>query len=108
MCLYDVNAEQLEGAKLAIQQQLEGLEGDGLLREGQTASQLSNSVSFSSDLQEAVNGADYIQVQVYELRLHQVHLVYLICNIIAPLGYPIRNRIAPLGYMICNIIAPFP
>ena len=64
MCLYDVSADQLEGAKLAIQQQLEGLEGDGLLREGQTASQLLNAVSFSSDLQDAVSDAGYIQVRV--------------------------------------------
>lgn len=64
MCLYDISAEQLEGAREAIQQQLEGLEGDGLLREGQTASQLSSAVSFSSDLQDAVSGADYIQVSV--------------------------------------------
>ena len=64
MCLYDVSADQLEGAKLAIQQQLEGLEGDGLLREGQTASQVLNAVSFSSDLKDAVSGAGYIQVRV--------------------------------------------
>ena len=62
MCLYDIKDEQLEGAKTAIQSQLEELEGQGLLREGQTAVQLLKRVAFSSDLKDAVDGADYIQV----------------------------------------------
>lgn len=62
MYLYDISSQQLQGAQEAIQQQLEGLEGEGLLREGQTATQLIKAVSFTSDLQDAVDGADYIQV----------------------------------------------
>ena len=62
ICLYDISEEQLQGAQQAIQQQLEGLEKDGLLREGQTASQLAKAVSYSTDLKNAVAGAVYIQV----------------------------------------------
>ncbi len=62
ICLYDVSAKQLQGAREAIEKQLQGLEGEGLLREGQTASQLVKAVSFSSDLQDAVADAHYIQV----------------------------------------------
>ncbi len=65
VCLYDISAEQLEGAKAAIQGQLEELGGQGLLREGQTPTQLLNSVTFSSDLKDAVGGADYIQVRQF-------------------------------------------
>lgn len=62
MHLYDISSEQLQGAREAIQRQLEGLEKEGLLREGQAASQLLQTISFSSQLQEVVDGADYIQV----------------------------------------------
>ena len=65
VCLYDIKDEQLEGAKVAIQSQLVELEGQGLLREGQTASQLLKRVAFSSDLKDAVDGADYIQVRKF-------------------------------------------
>lgn len=63
VCLYDISEEQLQGSKEAIQQQLEGLQGEGLLREGQTATQLLKAVSFSSDLKAAVADSGYIQVQ---------------------------------------------
>ncbi len=53
----------MEGAKMAILTQLEELEGQGLLREGQTAAQLIKSVTFSCNLKEAVDGAEYIQVR---------------------------------------------
>jgi len=62
VCLYDINSEQLEGAKESIHKQLQSLEGEGLLREGQTAKSLLPSVSFSSNLEEAVQGACYVQV----------------------------------------------
>ena len=60
--LFDVVADQLQNALVAIEKQLKMLEGDGLLREGQTASELIRSVSVSSDLKEAMEGTDYIQV----------------------------------------------
>ena len=63
VCLYDISDEQLQGAKVAIQRQLEELEGQGLLREGQTAAQLLRRVNFSSDLKDAVDGAEYVQVE---------------------------------------------
>ena len=62
MTLYDIMAEQLEGAVLAIGQQLESLEGEGLLKEGQTGAELLNKVTTSSNLQETVEGAEYVQV----------------------------------------------
>ena len=55
-------AEQLEGAVLAIGQQLESLEGEGLLKEGQTGAELLKKVTTSSNLQETVEGAEYVQV----------------------------------------------
>ena len=66
ICLYDISDEQLQGAKEAIRVQLEGLQGEGLLREGQTASQLLTAVSFSSNLKDAVTGVDYIQVSTLD------------------------------------------
>lgn len=62
MCLYDISSEQLSGAQEAILKQLQELERGGLLREGQTAATLLKSVSFSSNLKEAVENAEYIQV----------------------------------------------
>ena len=62
MCLYDISSEQLEGAKESIYKQLQSLEGEGLLRGGQTAESLLPAVSFSSNLKEAVQGAGYVQV----------------------------------------------
>lgn len=49
---------------MAIAQQLECLEEEGLLREGQVASQLVRAVTYTSTLKEAVYGAEYIQVCV--------------------------------------------
>lgn len=63
--LFDVVADQLQNALAAIEKQLKMLEGDGLLREGQTASELMRSVSVSSDLKEAMEGTDYVQVASY-------------------------------------------
>ena len=65
MTLFDVVADQLQNALAAIEKQLKMLEGDGLLREGQTASELMRSVSVSSDLKEAMEGTDYVQVASY-------------------------------------------
>ena len=62
MTLYDIMAEQLEGAVLAIGQQLESLEREGLLKEGQTGAELLKKVTTSSNLQETVEGAEYVQV----------------------------------------------
>ena len=61
--LYDIMAEQLEGAVLAIGQQLEGLQGEGLLGEGQVGAELLKRVTTSSNLQETVEGAEYVQVR---------------------------------------------
>jgi hypothetical protein len=61
--LYDISEDQLEGAKVAIQAQLEGLQKDGLLREGQTASQLLGAVTFSSNLEAVIADAIHIQVR---------------------------------------------
>ncbi len=75
MCLYDINDQQLQDAEKAIRKQLEGLEGEGLLRDGQTADKVIKAVSFSSDLREAVEGAEYIQVDIVKhlaLSLHTV------------------------------------
>lgn len=69
VCLYDISSDQLQGARKAIQQQLEGLEKEGLLREGQTASQLLKAVAVSSDLKEAVDGSGYIQVCTLQANL---------------------------------------
>ena len=62
MCLYDISTSQLKEAEKAIENQLEVLENYGLLRTGQTAAQVVKAVSFSADLKEAVEGAEYIQV----------------------------------------------
>ena len=62
MTLFDVVADQLQAALAAIERQLKMLEGDGLLKEGQTAARLMGSVSVSSDLREAMEGTDYVQV----------------------------------------------
>lgn len=62
MTLFDVVADQLQHALAAIESQLKMLEGDGLLREGQTAAELVRSVSVSSDLEEAMKGTHYVQV----------------------------------------------
>ena len=62
MTLFDVVADQLPAALASIERQLTMLEGDGLLREGQTAASLMKSVSVSSDLKEAMEGTDYVQV----------------------------------------------
>ena len=62
MTLFDVVADQLQNALSAIESQLKMLEGDGLLRDGQTAAELVKSVSVSSDLKEAMEETDYVQV----------------------------------------------
>ena len=65
MTLFDVIADQLHNALVAIEKQLKMLEGDGLLREGQTTSELMRFVSVSNDLKEAMEGTDYVQVPSY-------------------------------------------
>ena len=65
MILFDVIADQLQNALVAIEKQLKMLEGDGLLREGQTTSELMRFVSVSNDLKEAMEGTDYVQVPSY-------------------------------------------
>ena len=60
--LFDVAADQLQSALAAVEGQLKMLEGDGLLREGQTAAELIKSVSVCSDLCEAMKGTSYVQV----------------------------------------------
>ena len=70
--LFDVVADQLQNALVAIEKQLKMLEGDGLLREGQTASELMRSVSVSSDLKEAMEGTDYVQVAIYCSKVDQI------------------------------------
>jgi 3-hydroxyacyl-CoA dehydrogenase len=76
--LFDVVADQLQNALAAIEKQLKMLEGDGLLREGQTASELMRSVSVSSDLKEAMEGTNYVQVAIfkyyYTVRVHQIYM----------------------------------
>ena len=62
--LFDVAADQLQSALAAVEGQLKMLEGDGLLREGQTAAELIKSVSVCSDLCEAMKGTIYVQVSV--------------------------------------------
>lgn len=63
MTLFDVVEGQLQNALVAIEDQLKMLEGDGLLREGQTAADLMKSVSINTDLKEAMKGTDYVQVE---------------------------------------------
>ena len=81
--LFDVVADQLQNALVAIEKQLKMLEGDGLLREGQTASELMKSVSVSSDLKEAMEGTDYVQVAIYCSKVDQIlkKLGFLICTV---------------------------
>lgn len=67
MTLFDVVADQLQNALVAIEKQLKMLEGDGLLREGQTSSELMRFVSVNSDLKEAMEGTDYVQVVTVEI-----------------------------------------
>lgn len=64
MCLYDISPEQLQGAQDSIFQQLQSLEREGLLRSGQTAENLATAVTVTTDFQEAVKDAQYIQVHV--------------------------------------------
>ena len=60
--LYDISDDQLQGALVAIGKQLQQLEGEGLLREGQKADELVKHVSVTSDLKEAMQGTEYVQV----------------------------------------------
>lgn len=60
--LYDISDEQLQGALVAVGQQLGQLEKDGLLKEGQSSEGLLKNVSITSNIREAVEGADYVQV----------------------------------------------
>lgn len=69
MTLFDVMADQLQNALVAVEKQLKMLEGDGLLREGQTAATLMRAVSVSSDLKEAMEGTDYVQVCICGAKL---------------------------------------
>ncbi len=62
VCLYDISLDQLQGARQSIAEQLKSLEGEGLLRNGQTAESLLPSVSYSDNLAEAVKDVIYIQV----------------------------------------------
>ena len=62
VCLYDISSEQLQGARDSIVQQMQSLEGEGLLRSGQTTESLIPSVTFSNNLTEAVKDVGYIQV----------------------------------------------
>ena len=62
MVLNDISDQQLQGALYAIRRQLGSMEREGLLREGQVAANLVKRVTVSSDLQEAVSGALYVQV----------------------------------------------
>ena len=61
--LYDISDEQLQGALVSVGQQLVQLEGEGLLRTGQTGEGLLKGVSVSSNLSEAMEGAIYVQVE---------------------------------------------
>ena len=63
MTLYDISSEQVEGALRAVEGQLECLEREGLLREGQSAQGLKDGVSACSNLEDAVKKAVYIQVK---------------------------------------------
>ena len=62
MTLFDISDEQLQGALPSIRQQLTNMEKEGLLREGQLAAELAERVTLSSNLQEAMAGAVYVQV----------------------------------------------
>ena len=62
MTLFDVVPDQLQSALAAVEGQLRMLEGDGLLREGQTAARLIKSVTVCSDLRVAMEGTEYVQV----------------------------------------------
>lgn len=62
VALFDVSDQQLEEALKEIEQKLTTLQEEGLLREKQTASQCLKNVSLSTNLQDAVAGATYIQV----------------------------------------------
>ncbi len=60
--MYDISSEQLMGVATAISDQLERLEKEGLLGEGQTKQLLMARITYEIDLAEAVKGACYIQV----------------------------------------------
>ena len=62
MVLFDVVADQLEAALVAVEEKLLSLEGEGLLRAGQSAAELVKAVSVTSDLKQAMDGAEYVQV----------------------------------------------
>ena len=62
VALFDISDQQLEDALKEIEQKLTTLQEEGLLREGQTASQCLKNVSLSTNLQDTVAGATYIQV----------------------------------------------
>lgn len=62
VALFDVSDRQLEEALKEIEQKLTTLQEEGLLRERQTGSQCLKNVSLSTNLQDAVAGATYIQV----------------------------------------------
>ncbi len=68
--LYDISDEQLQGALVSVGQQLVQLEGEGLLRTGQTGEGLLKSVSVSSNLSEAMEGAIYVQVERSVYTIH--------------------------------------
>ena len=63
VALFDTSDEQLQGAQKDIEQKLTILEAEGLLGEAKTASQCMKNVSFFNNLQNAIDGAVYIQVR---------------------------------------------
>ena len=58
-----MSSEQLEGAMAAVGEKLVVLEKEGLLREGQSAEELGRKVTPSTNLEEALQGAVYVQVR---------------------------------------------
>ncbi len=99
--LYDISDEQLQGALVSIGKQLVQLEGEGLLRAGQTGEELLKSVSVSSNLSEAMEGAIYVQV-----RESCLHVLYRIEGIFR--GYKCswfsRIRHEPRTFITANLI----